>query len=190
MSSSNLLIITGCPGSGKTTLINRLREIGFMCVAEPARQVIAEQRAVQGDGLSDKNPKLFTELLLEKSVESYKQYEGSKLPIVFDRGIPDVIGYAKLFGLDTERFENAAKVHFYNRSVFIAPPWEEIYTTDEERKMTFKHTTEFHELLRNAYLTLGYELIELPLVSVEERAQFVDMHVENHRRAWGQQARR
>lgn len=52
---SQQFIITGCPGSGKTTLINYLRDIGFTCVDEPARQVIAEQRAIQGNGLSNKN---------------------------------------------------------------------------------------------------------------------------------------
>lgn len=164
---SNQFIITGCPGSGKTTLIRSLRNLGFICVEEPARQVIAEQRAVQGDGISDKNTTPFTELILSRSLESYKKYVGSSVPIIFDRGIPDVIGYAKLFGLDIKKFENSAKIHPYNRSVFIAPPWEEIYSTDDERKMTFEETAQFHELLERAYLDLGYQLIELPFEPVE-----------------------
>jgi predicted ATPase len=171
--NKNLLIVTGCPGSGKTTLIKSLRNIGFLCVDEPARQVIAEQRAIQGNGLSDKNTMLFTELLLARSLESYKKHEGSLVPIIFDRGIPDVIGYAKLFGLDTEKFEIAAAIYPYNGSVFIAPPWKEIYSTDDERKMSFDQTAQFHEILRQTYLSLGYELIELPLESVERRAQFI-----------------
>jgi predicted ATPase len=73
---SHKFIITGCPGSGKTTLIKHLRDIDIPCVDEPARQVIAEQRAIQGDGLSDRNVLLFTELLLAKSLDSYKKYEG------------------------------------------------------------------------------------------------------------------
>lgn len=88
---SQKFIITGCPGSGKTTLIKHLRDNDILCVDEPARQVIAEQRAIQGDGLSDRNVLLFTELLLTKSLDSYKKYEGSSDPIIFDRGTPDVI---------------------------------------------------------------------------------------------------
>ncbi len=182
-SSNQKFIVTGCPGSGKTTLIKHLREIGFTCVDEPAREVIAEQRAIQGDGLSDRNALLFTELLLTRSLESYKKYENSSAPVIFDRGIPDVIGYAKLFGLNAERFESTAKTHPYNRSVFIAPPWEDIYTTDDERKMTFDNTTQFHEVLRESYLSLGYELIELPFQSVEKRAQFLARFLQRPQRS-------
>lgn len=178
---SSQFIITGCPGSGKTTLIKCLRSIGFTCVDEPARQVIAEQRAIQGEGLSDRNVMLFTELLLSRSLESYNKHKGSSAPIIFDRGIPDVIGYAKLFGLDSKKFKSAAETDPYNKFVFIAPPWKEIYSTDDERKMTFDQTAQFHEILTIVYLSLGYELIELPLESVEKRAQFIASFLQDKR---------
>lgn len=55
----SLLVITGPPGSGKTPIVRELVESGFTGVAEPAREVIADQRAVGGDGVYDKNPRLF-----------------------------------------------------------------------------------------------------------------------------------
>ncbi len=46
--------------------------------------------------------------------------------------------------------------------------------------MTFEQTAQFHEILRQAYLSLGYELIELPLESVEKRAQFIASFLQEH----------
>ena len=58
-STKGLLVITGPPGSGKTPIVGELVALGFTGVAEPAREVIAEQRALGGDGVWDKNPQLF-----------------------------------------------------------------------------------------------------------------------------------
>lgn len=61
---NNFVIITGTVGAGKTTLINKLEENHHCVVPEPARKIISEQIAVDGDGIYERNPGLFTELLL------------------------------------------------------------------------------------------------------------------------------
>ncbi len=53
------IIITGAPGTGKTTLIEALRNSGLRCMAEPAREVIAEQRAIDGQGVWERDTRLF-----------------------------------------------------------------------------------------------------------------------------------
>ena len=60
-----------------------------------------------------------------------------------------------------------------NRTVFIAPPWREIYCIDAERKQTFEDGVHGYRLLAEAYPDHGYELVELPRVSVAERVEFV-----------------
>ena len=52
-------IITGAPGCGKTSILKELTQSGYEVANEPARQVLEEQRMINGDGVYDKNPLLF-----------------------------------------------------------------------------------------------------------------------------------
>lgn len=169
----NYIVFSGAPGSGKTSLLKRLSADGSELVPEPARQIIAEQRIVHGNALPDKDPSLFTRELLLRSVEQFDRRRASDGLVYFDRGIPDVIAYARLYDLPLDEIEQACQRHRYNSQVFILPPWEEIYSTDEERKMNFEETVRFHEFLVEAYRRSNYQLIEVPCVSVKSRVDFV-----------------
>jgi predicted ATPase len=61
----------------------------------------------------------------------------------------------------------------YHRRVFVAPPWRDIFALDAERKQSFDEATETYEMMVETYSALGYDLIPLPLSSVQERLQFV-----------------
>ena len=45
----------------------------------------------------------------------------------------EYLAYAALFGFEFPPGENAAHLFRYNPDVFIAPAWEQIYCTDDER---------------------------------------------------------
>ena len=66
----------------------------------------------------------------------------------------------------------AARTHRYNRHVFIAPYWDAIYTADAERKQTPAVAEATHAVMAETYRDYGYELIELPRVSVVERVTY------------------
>ena len=84
-----------------------------------------------------------------------------------------MLGYAAIFGFDYPSGQNAAREYRYNRRVFFAPAWEQIYATDEERTVSFQVASQFGDDLRAIYEQLGYELIDLPCLSVKERAEFI-----------------
>jgi predicted ATPase len=157
-------IITGAPGTGKTTLLRYLESQGADVVHEPARQILAEQKGLSWNA--------FTKLILERAIAGWQAAEFRPGTIIFDRGVPDSIAYARGFKLDEQPYWEAARQYTYHLQVYICPPWEAIYTTDAERTINFQQTVAFHESLVTIYEQLGYQLIELPLVPVAERARF------------------
>jgi predicted ATPase len=172
-STKSLLVITGPPGSGKTPIVRELVVMGFTGVAEPAREVIAEQRAIGGEGVYDKNPRLFLDLMLSRAVADFRRMSGAPGPVFFDRGIPDLIGYAELFGLDASAATTATAMHRYNDLVFVLPSWPEIYRTDSERRMTFEAAEAFGERVRRLYIENGYSVVDVPRDTVVARARFI-----------------
>lgn len=166
-------VLTGAPGTGKSALLELLRRQSLDCVDEPARQILAEQRSFGGNGLPDRDPALFVELMLSRAVFERRKPRPADRPVFFDRGLPDLIAYALLYGLDDAPTRNAAHKYRYNPTVFFAPPWQDIYSQDEERRMTYGQACDFGERMRAAYQGLGYTLLELPRESPEDRTQFI-----------------
>jgi len=64
----NYFILTGAMGAGKSTILDKFKKLNIKCIDEPARQILAEQRLIQGNGLPETNSNLFTELLLSRSI--------------------------------------------------------------------------------------------------------------------------
>jgi len=107
-------------------------------------------------------------------LRSYREASTAKEPVFFDRGVPDVTGYLKLMDLPVPPYvTEAIRQVRYDRRVFIAPPWREIFAQDAERKQTFDQAIRTYEALDATYRTHGYDLIELPLAPVSDRVQFV-----------------
>ena len=172
-------IITGAIGAGKTTVLKELNRLGYKTINEPAREIIAEQRAINGEGVYDREPRLFYELMLSRALFEYKQNHSVSDLVIFDRGIPDNIAYAKLFHIDSKAAENAARLYRYNQKVFFLPGWEKIYVTDEDRKMSFSEAKAFGQRVRELYINLSYTVIDVPFSHPEERAQFISNEIKN-----------
>jgi len=142
--------------------------------------VLAEQRATGGDGIPDRNPSRFVELLLRRSIEKHREALGNDGTVLFDRGVPDCVAYAEWLGADPGPSVDAAALHRYDSRVLVARPWNEIYGTDDERKMTFEATVTFQRVLERAYERAGYTLVEIPRGSIEDRTAFVVKLLEAH----------
>jgi predicted ATPase len=99
--------------------------------------------------------------------------------VFFDRGVPDVLGYLRLLNLPVPaHMQKAASTFRYNRRVFIAPPWREIFQQDRERKQDFDEAVRTYDALAATYTELGYTLVEIPCVLVGERVRFLLSNIE------------
>lgn len=172
--ADRLFVVTGGPGSGKSSLIDRLASLRFATAPEAGRAIIRDQLAIGGPALPWADTGLFAELILSWELRSYRQAIATPGPVFLDRGVPDVLGYLYLLGADVPAHVRKAVDAFpYHRRVFIAPHWPEIYTHDEERKQSLGESERTHDAMARAYTECGYDLVPLPLTTIEERAEFV-----------------
>lgn len=169
--TERLIVFTGGPGAGKTTLINALAARGFRHRPESARRILKEQALFGGRANGPTDFVLFAETILAWEVRAWMDEADGAGPVFFDRALPEAAG---MMGLPAPlHFQRAADRFRYRRQVFIAPPWREIYHQDEERKQTWEEAVHNHDACARTYRAFGYELVELPKVSVEARADFV-----------------
>jgi len=172
--ADRLVVITGGPGSGKSTLIAALRAAGCATSDEAGRQIIKDQSAIGGRALPWVDPLLFAETMLAHEMVAYRAMAGMGRRVFFDRGVPDVIGYLRVIGAPVPaHMRRAAEAFRYARRVFIAPHWPEIFTRDAERKQSPGEAARTCEAMRETYAELGYSLVELPCAPVTARVRFI-----------------
>jgi len=174
MDTDRLFVLTGGPGSGKTTLIEALAAAGVRTSPEVGRALIREQLASGGDALPWADQRAFADLMVVREVAAHQAALASGAVTVLDRGVPDVVGFLRVSGLPVPpHIDAAARACRYNPGVFIAPFWAEIFTGDAERKQSPDVAEATFDVMVDTYRGYGYELIELPRVSVAERVAFI-----------------
>ncbi|MFB9949563.1 AAA family ATPase [Rhizobium puerariae] len=170
---NSFFVITGGPGAGKTTLVEALKRQGFRGVDEPGRRIIQTQTKFGGRAIPWLEPELYAEVELAVSISNFLGTNPAETTF-FDRGIADVIGLLVWLKLPVPAYViEAARRLRYNATAFIAPAWEDIYVTDEERPQSFSEASTVYDAMIKAYTLVGYNLIHLPRSSVSNRVNFV-----------------
>ena len=112
--AQHMFVVTGGPGSGKSSLIDAMTRRGFRTMPEAGRAIIQDQVRIGGPALPWADRAIFAELMLGWELRSYHEALASDAPVLMDRGIPDVVGYLTLCGLPVPaHIEAAAKIHPY-----------------------------------------------------------------------------
>ena len=166
------VLITGCSGGGKSTLLAELAARGHAVVEEPGRRIVREELASGGQALPWVDGAAFLRRAIEMALADRAAARTQEGWVFFDRGLIDAAS-----GLQSVTGEPALRTldaqHRYHRRVFMAPPWPEIYETDPERRHGFEAGLVEHRRLEAELPTLGYEVIVMPKTSVRARADFV-----------------
>ena len=178
---SKKIVITGAPGTGKTVVINDLKARGFHCYPEIIRDMTAEAKQTDTQREQVSNPLVFVDNPLDfnaKLLYGRKAHYDDSLtyagPVCFfDRGVPDVLAYMDYFKQAyPPEFMEVAQQSSYN-TIFILPPWEAIYQSDNERLETFAEAEALHDHLKATYTNLGYRPLLVPKASIKERSDYI-----------------
>lgn len=161
------VMISGCSGGGKSTLLAELARRGFVVVGEPGRRILAEERAGAGDAFPWTDPAAFARRAMAMSIADHAQASGLTF---FDRGVVDAAVATVAAGGSVP----AAQIARYRYAqLFLAPPWPEIYVNDEDRRHSLDTALRDYARVHAAYIDAGYDPIMLPRVDIVARADFV-----------------
>jgi predicted ATPase len=163
-------VLTGGPCAGKTTTIDELARRGHPVLAEPARIIIDEKLAaghtieeIVGD--PDWLPSVVRRAYAQESAVSKDE------TFFFDRAAPDSLAYYELAKRPVDEFFQHVMNEIRYRKVFLLDLVE--FKNDEGRPETPEQAMIIHGAIREAYLGQGYEIVEVPVLPVGERADFV-----------------
>lgn len=167
------IVITGGGASGKSSIIEYLLENGFCAIREAAREQIRlslenNSRALPWDDIF-----AFSKNVQHQMIQDYDKFPESNY-CFYDRCLLDVLSYLLLDGHEPYReLLNDIEKHNYFNTVFILPPWKDIFTKDEERVEDFEQTVLAFEMIKKTYQNQGYEVVEIPKGTIANRVKFI-----------------
>ena len=172
MTKDNFVVITGGPGSGKSTILNALSKLGYKVIDETARIIIKERLS---KGLSPRpNPEEFAQQIFDIDFKNYISNIDTSQLLFFDRSFLD--SAAMIFEankIELIRLKEIINTYRFKKNVFIAPPWQAIYHNDSERDQSYEDSVEIYEKLYNWYDLNNYALIQIPKCDIDSRIHFI-----------------
>ena len=165
-------ILTGTPGSGKTSILHELKSQGFPVVEEAATDVIArEQRC--GNLEPHRRPDFIDAIV---HVQKHRQLEaaiGSDGIQWYDRSPVCTLALSRYLGYPSsvsllEELERIEREGIFQRQVFFIENLG-FCKPSEARKITFKESLVFEKIHEETYLSLGYDLIKIAPDTLSQR---------------------
>ena len=173
LNKNKKVVITGGPGSGKSTLIKLLEVCGHFCMKEFSRSLIQKSKNEGEENYFKSKPIEFSRLIWEKRIEqlieaSEMEFKKDKPLVFFDRGIHDVIAYMDFIGQPYIQNEFKPKKNTYEIAILL-PPWKEIYINDLHRSESFEEANGLYHQIKKTYKAFNIPILEIPIGTAKDR---------------------
>lgn len=166
------VVLSGCSGGGKSALAAELAARGHAVVDEPGRRIVRDEIRKDGTALPWIDMAKFLRRALALSISDIRLAGSRDGLVFFDRGLIDAASALQAV-TGEPALDHVATSCPYDRTVFMAPPWPDIYVADAERRHGYEEAVEEYERLTKDYPRLGFDVVDLPRTSIGERADFV-----------------
>jgi predicted ATPase len=166
------IVLTGAPGSGKTSVINNLNNKGFQVYEEQARIHIQKALDLNTDIVPWGDHLQFSKNVAASQLLQFKSQNHSIA--FYDRGILDGLAYLRHSEIIPppnlmEYYKNIE----YHKDVFYFKHWSEIHENDETRREPEEDVILIQEEIKKTYQEFGYNIIEVPKTTVDLRVEFI-----------------
>ena len=171
-------VLTGGSASGKSTILAELANRGYSVIPEGAIQIIEE-------GIASMGKEEFTQWRMN----NYQEYQGMIIQrqieleadvnndiIFLDRSAIDCFTFCRMKGVEPPLiFQQASQSGLFNyKKIFVLEtiyPFPERYETG--RTQNYERSVAIGESLREDYEEMGFEVIWIPMMLVNERVEMI-----------------
>ena len=161
------MVVSGCSGGGKSTLLAELQRRGYRVIEEAGRRLIQAGGATPWDDLPG-----FLQQAMALAEQDYHTHVGTAGWVFCDRSLVDLASALQHLTA-APCLAPLATAFRYHLQVFMVPPWPAIYCQDDQRRHDLSTAIEEYQRLLRDYPALGYQVQLLPRLDVPARADFV-----------------
>jgi predicted ATPase len=168
-------LLTGAPGSGKTTQTRLFATHGWPVVEDPARAELESALAQGCDPVAVRNDYLqFQEHVLKRALASIERVDVS-MQVIFDYGLAEALAFMKVARVPwrDEFVRAAALVKFDKVFLLDLVDLDQHTTPDPIRTESIDTRRLLHGLVGELYAALGHQTIHVPALPPHERLRLM-----------------